>query len=129
MPGRMLVLELTSSTAAKIAGLADLPMTESKVNRDPIFTILGLEGTVEFTVVGPVLPTTSVGIQKQNTKRNTVLPITMMPSLAVAAKRASTLRKARKACNFPLQFFSLDQHQPGRTKNLSSTNNHFRSST
>ena len=52
MPGRMLVLELTSLTAAIIAGNADLPMTESILKRAPNFTTFGLEETVEFTVVG-----------------------------------------------------------------------------
>lgn len=77
----MLVLELTSPMAAIIAGLADLPMTESKVNSAPNFTTFGLEEIVEFTVVGegPVLTATSEGIHKQKIKRNNVLPITMLP--------------------------------------------------
>lgn len=102
MPGRTLVLELTSLTAAKIAGKADLPMTESTVKRAPNFTTFGLKETVAFTVVseeGSFLPTTSKGIHKQKTKRNNFLPITMMlrePSLKVR--------------NSQLQLFSLYHH-------------------
>jgi len=98
MPGRMLVLELTSLTAAKIAGKADLPMTESTGKRAPNFTTFGLEETMEFTVVGEegsFLPTTSKGIHEHKTKRNSVLPITMLP------------REPSFVSNFQLQFFSL----------------------
>lgn len=108
MPGRMLVLELTSLTAAKIAGKADLPMTESIGKRAPNFTTFGLEETEESTLVGEegsFLPTTSRGIHKHKTKRNSVLPIAMLP-------RGSSF----KVSNFRLQFFSLYHHSAQRTK-------------
>lgn len=101
MPARMLVLELTSSTAAIIAGLADLPMTESKGNKAPNFTTFGLEEIELIGVVeGPVLPTTSKGIHKQKTKRNNVLLITMLPEGFHFDKKAK-----QKAPNSQLQFF------------------------
>lgn len=106
----MLVLELTSLTAAKIAGKADLPMTESTGKRAPNFTTFGLEETMEFTLVaeeGSFLPITSKGIHKHKTKRNNVFPITMLP------------RGPSFVSNFRLQFFSLYHHSAERTKNQS----------
>lgn len=43
VPGRRVELELTSFTASSIAILATLPMVESNVKMDPIFTTAGLE--------------------------------------------------------------------------------------
>jgi len=117
MPGRMLVLELTSLTAAKIAGKADLPMTESAGKRAPNFTTFGLEETEESTLVGEegsFLPTISKGIHKHKTKRNSDLPVTMLP-------RGPSF----KVCNFRLRFFGLYHHSAQRTKHTSHVPNPF----
>lgn len=52
VPLRMLESELTSASAATIAGFADLPMVELLVNRAPIFREVGLAD--EWVVAFPV---------------------------------------------------------------------------
>lgn len=63
MPSNKLEFELMSSTAAAIAGLTALPITELKVKRAPMFTDFGLEnedGILEsFATPFPKLGSTS----------------------------------------------------------------------
>lgn len=100
------MLALTSSMAAITAGLADLPMIEFKVNSTPILRTLGLEETVEFEMVVPVLPTTSMGIQEQNTNRNkTTLLMNMLPCLV--NKSTSIFEKSTESLRFAAQVFSF----------------------
>lgn len=71
VPLRILESLLTSSMAAKTAGFADLPITESKVNSAPMFTTLGLEEETE--VEFPVLPITSKETHKLKINENIIL--------------------------------------------------------
>ena len=79
--GRTPESELTSSTAAIIAGLADLPITEFNVNRAPIFTTFGF--AEEETLVFPVLPNTFRGTHIQKITKNSVLFMTIWSGLQI----------------------------------------------
>lgn len=72
---------LTSSTAARMAGIIELPMTELTVNKAPIFTTLGLldkeEGEEEETVEFLVPPRTAIGIHIPKTNKSNALLFTL----------------------------------------------------
>jgi len=104
VPGRTVESELTSSIAAWIAGFADLPITESKVNRVPIFKTLGFE---EETLALPELPTTLIGTHIQKITESSVLFMSMESGLGVW--RFSISNKALQLIDW-LLFWRSGQH-------------------
>lgn len=63
---------LTSPTAARMAGITELPITEFSVNKAPKFTTFGVDK--EETVAFPVPPRTIIGNHIHETnKRNALL--------------------------------------------------------
>ncbi|GMP54925.1 hypothetical protein CsSME_00019919 [Camellia sinensis var. sinensis] len=87
IPTRTVESELTSSTAASIAGLADRPITEFKVYRAPIFTTFGFE---EETLAFPVLAMTFMGTHRQNNTTINVLLMNRPVSISMQASNCLT---------------------------------------
>ena len=92
--GRTLESELTSSIAALMAGCADLPITEFKVNRAPTFTTLGIE---EETLAFPDPPMTLIGTHIQKITKSSDLFMTIWPGpqikrFSISNKKLATNR-------------------------------------